>query len=75
MNEELKDVSDFELIVRLGILYKLVYDGHTDPRVINPLNQMNVLLQELIARKSQPFDQVVQLSSLNLHGELIHPGQ
>lgn len=74
MSEELKDVSDFELLVRLGILYKIVYDGLTDPRVINPLRQMDVLLQELIQRKDVPFDQVVQLSSLNLHGEA-HLGQ
>lgn len=68
-NPELKDVSDLELTMRLGLLNKIVYDNLSDPRVSVPLLQMETLLDELLARKVEPMDQVISLNTLNLHGE------
>lgn len=68
-NPELKDVSDLELTVRLEVLNALVHDNLSDPRVSVPLLQMETLLDELLARKVEPIDQVISLNTLNLHGE------
>lgn len=65
-NPDLKDVSDHEIAVRMSILLAVADEGFRtgDVRVYNPINQIKVLLDELIARH-----QVVGLSTLNLKGE------
>jgi hypothetical protein len=73
-NPELKDVSDEEIWVRFFLAVKIAYVGWSDNRVLNPLTQAEQLLQELIARKSLPKDQVVSLNTLHLSGET-HIGQ
>ena len=71
-NPELALVSDHEIAVRISLLLTVVDSGMADQdmRVYRPLGQIQTLLDELQARYPRPSDQIVQLSTLNLKGEL-----
>lgn len=71
LNPELSNLSDQEIAGRIGLLSQIAFSALDDPRVVNPLRQMDTLLHELIARHPVPqkSDQVVGLSTLNMKGE------
>lgn len=68
---DLSDVGDHELAVRISVLLAVVDDGikNQDVRVYRPLDQIQTLLDELKARHPKPQNQVVGLSTLTLKGE------
>lgn len=69
-NPELASVNDHEIAVRISLLLAVVDAGTVanDERVYRPLEQIQVLLDELKARYPKPDDQVVQLATLRVRG-------
>lgn len=66
---DLAQLSELDLVLRMNLLWTIIGEYLGDPRCHNPLNQLDTLLHELMARYPQPTHQVVGLSTLNMRGE------